>query len=333
MDTPYNLILRFINNECTVEEVQKLIAWRQASYANETTYQELLKTWRIVDSSTPEVVIPNKQKVWNNIQSQIENSEEEFDSSTTYSRKSIYTIASFAASVALIIGIALTFLLVYKAPAPVSLTRFETQKGDKSQMILPDGTKVWLNSGSQLTYRSDYNREVRTVLLSGEAFFDVVKNPDRPFIVKSGGIDVKVLGTAFDVCAYPEDNNIAVSLLRGKVSIESSADQNRLALLYPNEKAVINKANMLCNVTPCDASTESIWLNHKLRFEGTKPDTLFKQLNRWYGVNFAINKIPKNTRYWLTLKSESLTETLQLINKITPIHYSINGEEVTIEYK
>ena len=332
MDTPYNLILRFINNECTVDEVQELIAWRQVSSANETTYQELLKTWRIVDSSTKEIVIPNKQKVWNNIQTQIQDSEE-FDAVPSYSRRNIFTVASFAASIALILGIAITFLLIYKSPAPVSFARFETLKGDKSQMILPDGTKVWLNSGSQLTYGSDYNQKVRTVQLSGEAFFDVVKNPNHPFIVKSGGIDVKVLGTAFDVNAYPEDNSISVSLLRGKVSIESSADQNRLAILHPNEKAVVNKANLLCSVTSCDASTESIWINHKLRFEGTKPDTLFKQLNRWYGVNFVFNKTPRNTRYWLTLKSESLTETLQLINKITPINYSIKGEEVTIEYK
>jgi len=333
MDTPYNLILRFFNNECTVDEVQMLMTWRQASPANETTYQELLKTWRILEPSTPEVIIPNKHKVWNNIQSKIRDQEVNFDCSPTYSRKNIYTISGFAASIALILGIAFTLLLVYKSPAPISYARFETMKGDKSQMTLPDGTKVWLNSGSQLSYGSDYNQHVRTVQLSGEAFFDVVKNPNRPFIVKSGGIDVKVLGTAFDICAYPEDNNIFISLLRGRISIESPVDQNRLAILHPNEKAIINKANLLCNVTPCDATTESIWINHKLRFEGTTPDTLFKQLNRWYGVNFAFNNTPRNVRYWLTLKSESLSETLQLINKITPINYSIKGEEVTIIYK
>jgi len=247
--------------------------------------------------------------------------------------KNIYAVAFAAASIALILGVVFTFFFVYKSPTPVTYAQFETPKGDKSQMILPDGTKVWLNSGSQLTYGSDYNQKTRTVQLNGEAFFDVVKNPKYPFIVKNGDVNVKVLGTAFDVSAYFEDNCISVSLLRGVVSVESAIDHSRLALLSPNEKVMVNKANLLCKVTKCDALTESIWMNNKLRFEGTSADTLFKQLNRWYGVNFIIGKTPHNTRYWLTLKSESLTETLQLINKITPIGYVIKGEEVMVSYK
>ena len=332
MNTPYNLILKFINNECTVDEVQALIAWRQASEANETIYQELVNTWRIVDPATEKIVIPNKQKVWNKIQEQIQDTDENFEA-PSYSRKSIFAIVAVAASIALLVGFFFTFLFVYKSPAPVVYTHFETPKGDKSQMILPDGTKVWLNSGSQLIYGSDYNHHTRTVQLSGEAFFDVVKNPKHPFVVKTGGIDVKVLGTAFDVNAYPEETFISVSLLRGLVSILSSADQSKLALLHPNQQAIISKDNLLCKVNACDATTESIWINHKLRFDGATPDLLFHQLNRWYGVNFTIGRLPDNTRYWLTLKSESLTETLQLINKITPINYSIKGEEVTIAYK
>jgi len=336
MDTPYNLILKFLHDECTLEEVQTLAAWRQASQKNETTYTELLQAWRIIDPSSKEVVIPDKDKVWDNIRQQIQEEEENTTTPSSYpvySTKKIISIIAIAASVALFIGIATTFAFLYHFPFPVTYAKFEAPRGNKSQMTLPDGTKVWLNSGSQITYGSNYNQKQRVVQLNGEAYFDVTKNPQCPFIVKVGSVDVKVLGTAFDVNAYNEDPSITVSLVRGLVSIESNTDQSRLALLHPNQKVVINKANLLCALTACDAVTESIWINNKLRFDGKTPDMLFKQLNRWYGVNFTVEKAPQDRRYWLTLKSESLTETLQLINKITPIDYTIKGEEVTINYK
>jgi ferric-dicitrate binding protein FerR (iron transport regulator) len=330
METPYLLIIKFLHEECTPEEVQSLIVWRQESPNNETIFQELAYTWNHDHAKKDREVIPSKTKVWSLIQSRIDIDNEIFPS---FSKRYVVTVVAMAASIALIIGLSISFALLYKLPSPISYAYVETPSGQKSHIILPDGTKVWLNSGSKIAYSSDYNKRLRTVTLIGEAFFDVVHNSQRPFIVNTGKINVKVLGTAFDVHAYPDDTSIEVSLLRGSVSVESAIDQTQIGMLRPNQKATINKSNLLCDVSDCNAADDNIWINNQLKFEGETTNKMFKQLDRWFGVDIAADNFSKDKRYWFTLKTESLNETLELINKITPICYTINGEEVHVWLK
>jgi ferric-dicitrate binding protein FerR (iron transport regulator) len=330
METPYPLIIKFLNEECTPEEVQSLISWRQASPKNEDIFMELAHTWNHDHAAKNREVIPLKAKVWSLIQSRIDIDNEIFPS---YSKNNLFQVGLVAASISLFVGLFISFLLFFQFPTAKTYAYVETPSGQKSHMVLPDGTKVWLNSGSKIIYSNDYNKTLRIVKLTGEAFFDVVHNSQHPFIVETGLINVEVLGTAFDVHAYGDDSTIEVSLVRGSVSVRSAIDQSQIALLQPNQKVVINKANLLCALSNCNATDESIWINNKLRFDSASPEEIFKQLNRWYGVDIAFANAPLHTRYWLTLKSESLTETLQLINKISPINYTINGEEVHVKFK
>ena len=330
METPYPLIIKFLNEECTPEEVQSLISWRQTSPKNEAIFLELAHTWNHDHAKKDREVIPDKAKVWSLIQSQIDIENEIFPS---YSKHTLFQVGLIAASAALFVGLFVSFLLFFQFPSTKTYAYVETPLGQKSHMVLPDGTKVWLNSGSKISYSSDYNRRLRVVKLTGEAFFDVVRNPRHPFVVETGLVNVRVLGTAFDVESYPRDSMIIVSLVRGEVRVGASPDQSQIALLHPNQMVSINKSTLFCKLTNCNAVDESIWINNKIRFDGASPEELFKQLNRWYGVDIAFVNAPTNTRYWLTLKSESLTETLQLINKISPINYTINGEEVHVKFK
>jgi ferric-dicitrate binding protein FerR (iron transport regulator) len=330
MEIPYPLIIKFLNEESSPEEVLSLISWRQASPKNEAIFLELAHTWNLDHAEKDRDAVASKAKVWSLIQSQIDVENEIFSS---YSKHTLFQVGLIAASVSLFVGLFISFLLFFQFPSTKTYAYVETPLGQKSHMVLPDGTKVWLNSGSKISYSNDYNAKSRVVKLTGEAFFEVVHNAKHPFIVNAGLIDVKDMGTAFDVQAYPNDSTIEVSLVRGSVSVESAIDQNQIALLQPNQKIVINKANLLCVLSNCNAADESIWINNKLRFDGASPEEMFKQLNRWYGVDIAYTNAPVQTRYWLTLKSESLTETLQLINKISPINYTINGEEVRVKFK
>lgn len=330
METPYLFIIKFLHEECTPEEVQSLITWRQASPKNETVFLEVVHTWNHNHAAKNREVIPPKAKVWSSIQSQIDIDNEIF---LSYPKRTLFQVAIFAASVALLVGLFVSFLLFFQFPSTKTYTYVETPSGQKSHIILPDGTKVWLNSGSKIAYSSDYNKHLRFVKLTGEAFFDVVHNSQHPFIVNTGKVDVKDLGTAFDIRAYSNDSSIEVSLLRGSVSLKASYDQTQIGMLRPNQKATINKSNLLCSVSDCNASDDNIWINNQLKFEGENTEEMFKQLDRWFGVNIATDNAPNNKQYWLTLKTESLTETLQLINKISPICYTINGEEVHVKFK
>ncbi len=330
MEIPYLLIVKFLHEECTPEEVQSLIVWRQESPNHESIFMEISHTWNQDHAIKDSKVIPPKAKVWSLIQSRIDIDNEIIPS---YPKRTLFQVGLAAASVALIVGLFVSFLLFFQFSSTKTYAYVETPYGQKSHIILPDGTKVWLNSGSKIAYSTDYNKKSRMVTLTGEAFFDVVHDSQHPFIVNAGKIDIKDLGTAFDVHAYPDDSFIKVSLLRGSVSLESAIDQTQIGLLHPNQKATINKSNLLCAVSDCNAADDNIWINNQLKFEGETTDEMFKQLDRWFGVNIAAVNIPKDKQYWLTLKTESLTETLQLINKITPINYTINGEEVQVKFK
>lgn len=332
MDTPFELIIKFLDNTATIDEIQTLMDWRQASAQHETIFNELLSAWDGDHREKNRVVIPSKNKVWRSIQEHIEmdcpNEER------SYSRRYLYKIVGLAAGIALFIGFLTAFFLIYHPILPETLLSVETPPGQKVHVTLPDGSKVWLNSGSTLSYGSDLNHQnERVVFLTGEAYFDVVHHAEQPFVVKTKNMNVKVLGTVFDVQAYKNDPFAQVSLIRGKVCVYSDIDHKPIAILSPNQMVTLNVLNGSSMVTLCNAAERSIWIKNELRFEGITPKELFYQLGRWYGVNFTVANMPPKNRYWFTLKTESLTEAIQLINKITPLNYSINGEEVKVKFK
>jgi ferric-dicitrate binding protein FerR (iron transport regulator) len=207
------------------------------------------------------------------------------------------------------------------------------ENGQKTKVLLPDGTQVWLNSKSQLVYSSDFNRNNRKVKLEGEAFFDVNKSTDQRFVVETSSVNVVVYGTAFNVAAYQDEETIDISLLRGKIGIENRIDNRTLTEILPNQLISVSKKDMQWSVRDHDARIESLWTQNKLKFENTPAAEVFHKLERWYGINIYVENPNEETRYGFTLKSESLREMLKKINKITPIDYKINGEEVIIKYK
>ena len=253
-----------------------------------------------------------------------------------YSRSLLIRVSSVAAFIALVLGFSLSFLLNGQKES-WQASQFENvvmaPSGQKTQLVLPDGTLVWLNSGSRLSYNYQYSTKDRVVYLEGEAFFDVKKDTQYPFIVKAGAVDVKVHGTAFNVSAYADEDDIMVALLRGKVSLLSATDQKLLAYLSPDQEATVSKRSLSCRVESCDASIESSWHHNLLKFDGTPAKEVWKKLERWYGVDIALSNVSPSQAYWFTIKTESLTELLEMINKITPIEYKLDGKEVTIRYK
>ena len=209
----------------------------------------------------------------------------------------------------------------------------KSAKGQKTQIYLPDGTKVWLNSDSHISYNSNYNHDNRHISLKGEAFFDVEKNQESKFIVDVGDVTVIVHGTAFNVTAYEGDSIISVSLNRGKVSVENTNSHHIIASLSPDQQVTVNRNNFSSKLMACDAELNSLWTQNRLRLEDATTEELYKKMEHWYGVNITVSNINPNNVYSLTIKTESLREMLDLINKLTPISYTINGEEVRVTYK
>jgi transmembrane sensor len=323
---PYPLIAKYLASQSTPQEDVELQAWRNALPENEKLFAELSAEWELANKDLSEKnIIPDKEKIWNKIQKQIQ------PLVISYPKSFVIRVASIAATVALIIGLSISFLVNDKmTEIPTLTSTFIAPVGQKSQLVLTDGTKVWLNSGSKLIYTNKFGEKDRAVRLKGEAFFDVTKNKDLKFIVNAGKVNVVVHGTAFNVKSYPADDNIAVSLLRGKVDVVSSENSESIALLAPGQRVVVGKKNLTSKIEKCDADIDGIWRLEKLKFEGATIAEVAEKLGKWYGLNIEVKDADKFQKYWFTVKTESVQDILKSMNGLHPIHYSIKGNNVEI---
>lgn len=234
--------------------------------------------------------------------------------------------------------------------------------GSKSKIQLPDGTQVWLNSGSKLTYEGSFKGGLREVALDGEAYFDVTSDPEHPFIVHTSNIDIKVLGTAFNVKAYDLDQTIEATLIHGSIEVVDRLQPDApKVMLKPHEKMVFNKSrhNIAAKagqpaqtqpeqpistsailVTPlpkhiADSSIlETSWLYNRISFDDEKMTDVATKLERWYDVKIKItdDKV-KNYRISGAFIDETIDEALRDIQLLIPFKYEINNKTITISKK
>ncbi len=329
METPYTLISKYLSSETSEDENLQLETWRSSSQENETEYQKLREIWILSTNISKTYTTEEKEMVWNKINSGIHQLSGKVK---MYNRTVFYRTIGIAATIALFIGFGLSFIL---NPSPVqAYTTIIAPRGQKAQMELPDGSVVWLNSGSKLIYPTNFDLNNREVKLIGEAFFDITKSKKHQFKVEVGNVSINVFGTAFNVKGYNPNKKVEVALVRGKVSVNEISTGRLMTMMKPNQKVIVENNNKLTfALMACDAETISLWHYGKLKIENVTMAQIVEKMEQWYGVdiNFKDNNNPK--RYWMTIKTESLTEMLQVINKITPINYNIQGEEVIIRYK
>lgn len=204
-------------------------------------------------------------------------------------------------------------------------------KGNKGKVELPDGSLVWLNSGSKISYPETFSGDTREVTIDGQAYFEVVHNSDKPFIVKTGTLDVKVLGTKFDVQNYSDKKQIEVSLIEGSVSIEVEGDNSNRKILKPNEKFTYIKSKTSSLIEPINAPMSAIWIKDRMTFENNKLSYIIPYLEGWYGIKVKCDKdLAENTRLTFTVRQDSLEDILKSIEYISSLHYEIKDDTVFI---
>lgn len=228
--------------------------------------------------------------------------------------------------------------------APVSMTndRFgRIEKGttaidEKTVVFLYDGTKVWLNADSRLTYPKDFGKqETRDVYLEGEAFFDVAHNASKPFIVHTSSIRIKVMGTSFNVKSYKTAKTVETALVDGKVRIEqSNTAGNRIGdvELKPNQLAVFDKESKVINIKEIAAEKSGTWKEDRLVFDAQPMDYVILQMEKWYGVDIHVaNEENLTCRLTASIENESLEEILTLIEASHNVAFRIEGTDVYID--
>lgn len=251
-----------------------------------------------------------------------------------------------------IFGLCTFFAYQFFKPANVADTgtaiawkKTNTPGRQTSVIVLADGSKVTLNAASEIKYPVTFKGQTREVYLSGEAFFDVAKDHQHPFIVHTKNISIKVLGTAFDVKSYQDEHSTETTLLRGKVEITLNKRPAKHILLKPAEKfTLIHAADSsaerlngdIYSITPMtyykddqDAILETSWMNNKLLFRNETFSLLSLRLSRWYGVNFIFESAQlKEAKFTGEFGKESLSEALKALQAITPFEYKIQGKTI-----
>ncbi|MDW7691347.1 FecR domain-containing protein [Flammeovirgaceae bacterium SG7u.111] len=221
--------------------------------------------------------------------------------SPTRTRKFIPSVwLKIAASIALFLLVGYTFWKSAQSlrgnlveSTPISWVTKETQSGQKLSITLQDGTKIKLNSNTKVRFSSPWTENKREVFFEGEAFFVVAKDPTRPFIIHTNSpISTSVLGTSFNMRAYPDENGIEVALVEGKVKVFNKTAQNEQMILNPLEKAYYNKKEDGLSKSGFDLAKTLAWKDGILFFENATFDEVIKQLESWYGVDFIIESRP-----------------------------------------
>ncbi|WP_372775824.1 FecR family protein [Mangrovibacterium sp.] len=207
---------------------------------------------------------------------------------------------------------------------------YHTPPGVKSELRLPDGTSIILNSETKIEYPSNFTTKERRVVLSGEAFFDVAKDKARPFIVDLGKIGVEVLGTKFNVSNYPDESRTEVVLAEGKVNLIEN-DRNRqkiLAKMNSGEQVVFEKQTGKLFLEEVEVDRYISWIDGLLIFREDNMEKVVRSLERWYKVDITI-ETPEIKDYIFTgtFKQETIIQILDLLKRTSPIDYRIVQSE------
>jgi len=349
-----------LNGEASSLEKEELHILLQQDESLQQQYDLLARIWKEKHDDINEEDNINASNIISRIMSRATDESTDADMVTRPKRRRRRLITYLAFSSFVIITSAILFYQQRdnsRLTEQVKSETIVTHKGSRLQTLLADGTTVWLNADSKLHCNNDFSGATREVTLEGEAFFDVVKQANQPFIVHTSGIDIKVLGTAFNVKSYPEDKNVETTLYRGSVEVYRQNDSlNTSRHLVPNHTLRISKqaanevpqlseekrplakdAPALPFIIPIDSTKqesermETAWVYDQLKFDVIPFEEVAKKLERWFNVTitFTDEKVKKINVYG-SFTDETVEEAFAALKVGFPINYKINKHDILI---
>jgi ferric-dicitrate binding protein FerR (iron transport regulator) len=213
------------------------------------------------------------------------------------------------------------------------MNHFIMGEDSKGSIILPDGTVVWLHSNSKLSYPQFFSDKERRVQLEGEGYFVVSRESGRPFYVETNEVEIKVLGTCFNVKNYTKQNTVETTLLSGKIEVFLPALKKRISLAH-NQKIWFDRESESYEVNEVDASDYILWINDKITFTNESLARVLFKMERWYNIEIGCTKgVDVNQRLSLTIRRELKEDIFKALEMIAPIRCTINGDKVVINPK
>jgi len=330
------LIAKKLSGDITKTEEETLNTWLKASDENQDTFRIYSSIW---SDTKIKRASENADKVFDGISAAILENEIVGSSHIPGQSRSIsYLWRSIAAAIlVLVVSIFILRNIDNKEKQSVTqsiqLIEKSLPSGQKTKIFLPDGSEVWLNAESSLSYPERFDDVSRVVSLKGEAFFNVTKNPLKPFIVKTESMDITVLGTSFNVRCYNNEKITNVALEIGKVLVETSDSKDNKYILFPGEGISVN--NKLGKVSRYEVDPKSAfqWKEGLLYFNKADFDEVINELSRWYGVEFIIeNYNGEKWEYSAEFKNEYLINVLQSMSFSKGFKYEMDQNKVVVKF-
>jgi transmembrane sensor len=370
-----NLINKFLIGKCSPEEEKELNDWINQSIDNKNYFDKFKYAW-IASIQIKQVNFEDIEESIEKFQSRI--LPEFSDDTDTKKRYSLYHLKIFSNRIVryaaifflafLFGGLSQKFIGNEDHKIKISDNKyfyFESPKGSRSIAVLPDGTKVWLNASSKISYSLDYNKTERIILLEGEAFFDVATNHSKPFVVKANNLDIKAYGTLFNVKAYPEENQVITTLIEGKVTIEGIDDTNKkFALKMDPKQCIIFKTDKKADRSSepeireipdkniqdklVDSSSLSVdlpviketlsepeintsWKDERWIIANEDLKSLSIMLERRFNVNIKfLDEESKKYHFTGIIENETIEQVLKILSLTFPVKFEINRNNIEL---
>ena len=325
-----NLLIKYLNDKCSEEELRDVIEWIKndaiedyGKALGESLWKSMEFNDNMMEKEKYELLLG---KIHNKIVKRNSVKEE-------YFLRSAFKWLSRAAA---ILFIPILILLIYTnthnfniikdfSNLTVDSLEIVTPVGSQTVVQLSDGSEVYLNHGSKLKYPQEFSGRTREVVLIGEGYFNVVHNPEKPFIVKTSNLTVTALGTSFNVMSYPDENVIEATLVEGKLLVEKKIgpnDKQLIGTMIPNQHISFNKNSDKIISSIGDVEKYVSWKDGKLIFKNESIVEITKRLSRWYNVDFDFKDSDASEyTYTATFVDETLFQILDLMKIATPINY------------
>lgn len=336
-----HLISLYLSRRASDSQKQALEEWLASSSENAATFHRLEKIWAMPFPVEHDPKMDNvRDRIWNKATGDKEK-HVHTDATGMADTVKVVRFPWIKAAAMFLIFIAGAWLFsqmnkTEEIPIPKAVAWVEkvNPSGQRSSHLLPDGTKVWLNVASQLSFPEEFSDTLRQVKLIGEAFFEVSKDATKPFVVEAEGFSTLVLGTSFNVRAYPEDPEIKVALLEGKVQVRNNgSSQVQTSVLSPGEGLLAPKDNSAFSKYEFQYENTFGWKEGILVFDGSDFERFRKTIEKWYGVEVEVKgRMPGSWNMRARYQRASLQHVLEDISFNKNMKYEIQDKTVVVTF-
>lgn len=316
-DKCLDIFERYILRQATKEEIDSLCSFINGDHLLNQWFEEQIM------SSSPNIDLDLRLRMLDNIRSNVKykiegNTGERVKKANRNYIRWVANVAAILLPIVLIAGI-----YIFNKPQKIDYLAISADAGEKASVSLPDGSKISINSVSEVVYSTEYNKKERILKLKGEGYFDVKSDSSKPFIVECGDVKVKVLGTTFGIKAYDDENTISVVLSSGKVELITPSES---LTMKPNEKITYDRATKSTRIEHVDAKDYTDWRQNRLRFENETLENIVKTIARMHNTDIVFDNAEiDQQKFTGTIDNTSVQSALKALSLTAPIDYHVEN--------